>query len=154
MATLYEINEAILSCIDLESGEIIDESALEALQMQRDEKLENVGLWIKNLAAESSALASEIKTLTDRKRHKENKTESLIGYLGSALRGERFETPRISVSWRKSEVVNICEDAILPGEYLVPVDPRPDKTLLKQALKEGAKIVGVELISKQNIQIK
>ena len=61
MSSLYEINEAILSCIDLESGEIIDEAALEALQMQRDEKIENVGLWIKNLVAESSALAAEIK---------------------------------------------------------------------------------------------
>jgi vacuolar-type H+-ATPase subunit I/STV1 len=154
MASLYEINEAILSCIDLESGEIIDEAALEALQMQRDEKLENVGLWIKNLAAESSAMAAEIKALTDRKRAKENKTESLMEYLRSALHGERFDTPRISVSWRKSEVVNIEDGAILPDEYLVPVAPRADKTLLKKALKEGAEICGVELISKQNIQIK
>ena len=154
MATLYEINEAILSCIDPESGEIIDENALESLQMQRDEKLENVGLWIKNLAAESSALASEIKALTERKRIKENKTESLMTYLASALRGEKFETPRISVSWRKSESVNIADGAMLPDEYLVPAEPRPDKTLLKKALKEGAEICGVELISKNNIQIK
>ena len=154
MASLYEINEAILSCIDLESGEILDDEALEALQMERKEKLENVGLWIKNLAAESTALAAEIKTLTERKRAKENKTESLIGYLTSALQGERFETPKLSVSWRKSESVNIEEGAILPDEYLVPVEPRADKTLLKKALKDGAVICGVELISKQNIQIK
>lgn len=154
MATLYEINEAILSCIDLESGEIIDESALEALQMLRDEKLENVGLWIKNLVAESSALAAEIKTLMERKRYKENKTESLMAYLASALHGERFETSRVVVSWRKSESVNIAEGAVLPEEYLVPVEPRPDKTLLKKDLKEGVEINGVELISKQNIQIK
>ena len=154
MASLYEINEAILSCIDLESGEIIDEQALEALQMQRDEKIENVGLWIKNLVAESSALAAEIKSLTERKRAKENKTESLMEYLRSALHGERFETPRISVSWRKSESVSIAEGAVLPEEYLVPVEPRPDKTLLKKDLKEGVEICGVELISKNNIQIK
>ena len=154
MASLYEINEAILSCIDLESGEILDDEALEALQMERKEKLENVGLWIKNLAAESTALAAEIKTLTERKRAKENKTESLIGYLTSALQGERFETPRISVSWRKSESVNIAEGAVLPAEYLVPAEPRPDKTLLKKAIKDGIEIAGVELISKNNIQIK
>lgn len=154
MASLYEINEAILSCIDLESGEILDDEAIEALQMERKEKLENVGLWIKNLAAESTALAAEIKTLTERKRAKENKTESLIGYLTSALQGERFETSKLSVSWRKSESVNIEEGAILPDEYLVPVEPRADKTLLKKALKDGAVICGVELISKQNIQIK
>ena len=154
MATLYEINEAILSCIDMESGEILDEKALAALEMQRDEKLENVGLWIKNLAAESTALAAEIRTLTERKRIKENKAESLMNYLGAALQGARFETPRISVSWRKSESVFIAEGAALPEEYLVPAEPRPDKTLLKKAIKDGIEIAGVELISKNNIQIK
>jgi hypothetical protein len=154
MATLYEINEAILSCIDLESGEILDEEALEALQIKREEKLENVGLWIKNLASETSALAAEIKTLTERKRVKENKVESLMGYLGSALHGERFETPRILVSWRKSESVNIADGAALPEEYLVCAEPRADKTLMKKDLKAGVLIPGAELVTKNNIQIK
>lgn len=152
--TLYEINEAIMACIDFETGEVVDEIALEELQMQRDEKLENVGLWIKNLEAETKMISDEIDSLSARKMSKKTKVESLKNYLASALEGQKFETPKLSVSWRKSESVNIYEGAILPDEYLVPVDPRPDKTLLKKALKDGAEICGVELISKNNIQIK
>lgn len=151
---LYEINEAIMNCIDLESGEILDETALEKLQMEKSEKFENVGLWIKNLEADIKMIGEEIDNLNARKTAKKNKAESLKSFLSFALNGEKFETPKLSVSWRKSESVNIAEDATLPGEYLVPVEPRPDKTLLKKVLKDGAKIAGVELITKQNIQIK
>ena len=46
---LYEIDEAILSCIDTDTGEILDADKLNALQIEREEKLENVALWIKKL---------------------------------------------------------------------------------------------------------
>jgi len=151
---IYEIDAAIMNCIDLETGEVIDEMALESLQIDRDTKIENVGLWVKNLSAEATALDTEIKALTERKKAKDSKVESLKNYIAFALNGEKFETPRLSVSWRKSESITIYEDAVIPDEYLVPVEPRPDKTLLKKALKDGAEICGVELISKNNIQIK
>lgn len=152
--SIYEINEAIMACIDFETGEVIDEAALEELQMERDTKLENVGLWVKNLTAEVAALDAEIKALSDRKKAKDNKIDSLKNYLSAALDGERFETPKLVVSWRKSESIVIDETAELPCEYLVPVEPRPDKTALKKAIKDGAEICGVELVSKNNIQIK
>ena len=46
---LYEIDEQILNCIDAETGEIIDADMLNALQMERDAKIEGVALWIKDL---------------------------------------------------------------------------------------------------------
>ena len=46
--TLYEIDNAILECIDLETGEIIDTDKLDALQLERETKIENVALWIKD----------------------------------------------------------------------------------------------------------
>ena len=39
---LYEIDEAILNCIDTETGEIIDADQLDKLTMERDTKIENV----------------------------------------------------------------------------------------------------------------
>lgn len=36
--TLYEINNAILECVDMETGEIIDSDKLSELQMAFDEK--------------------------------------------------------------------------------------------------------------------
>ena len=44
--TIYEINEEILNCIDLETGEIIDIDKLNELQLEKDAKIENVACWI------------------------------------------------------------------------------------------------------------
>ena len=41
---LYEIDEAIMACIDAETGEIIDADKLDKLTMERDAKIENVDL--------------------------------------------------------------------------------------------------------------
>ena len=43
---LYEIDQAILNCIDLETGEIIDTEQLDKLTMEREAKLENIACWI------------------------------------------------------------------------------------------------------------
>lgn len=49
MATIYEINEQIMQCIDFETGEVIDADKLDALQLEKDKKIENIACWIKNL---------------------------------------------------------------------------------------------------------
>ena len=59
MATLYEIDTAIYSCIDQESGEVIDTAQLDSLLMERSKKLEGVALWIKNLESDAKAIKEE-----------------------------------------------------------------------------------------------
>ena len=53
--TLYEIQDNIRQAIEQgfneETGEIFDASDLEALQIQRDEKIESIALYIKDLTA-------------------------------------------------------------------------------------------------------
>ena len=58
MANLYEINKAILECLDPETGEIIDDRISELL-MEKEQKLENIALWIKNLQADVQMFKSE-----------------------------------------------------------------------------------------------
>ena len=58
MANLYEINNQILACVDLDTGEIIDMDKLQELQMEFDQKVEGVACWIKNLLSEAKALNS------------------------------------------------------------------------------------------------
>ena len=91
---LYEINEEIMQCVDFETGEVIDEGKLNDLQMLREEKIENIGLWIKDLKAEAKAIAEEVKALNARKKAAENKAESLKQYLAMVLDGEKFKTAR------------------------------------------------------------
>lgn len=49
MSTLYEINSAILDCVDLETGEIIDIDRLQALQIEKTQSLKISRCGIKTL---------------------------------------------------------------------------------------------------------
>lgn len=60
---LYEIDSAILDCVDAETGEIFDMDKFEELSLTRDAKVENICLWIKNLKAEAEALKAEKRCL-------------------------------------------------------------------------------------------
>ena len=53
--TLYEIDKDIQVLIN-EDGEIEDIERFDALAMERNKKIENVGCWVKNLDAEAAAI--------------------------------------------------------------------------------------------------
>lgn len=152
---IFQIDDAILSCVDADTGEVIDEMMLDQLRMERDQKIENVALWIKELRAEADAIKAEVKNLNDRKIVAENKAESLKRYLEYALGGEKFKTCRVSVSYRKSESVQIDDLEALDKRFLKYKDPEPDKTAIKKAIKDGELIVdGARLVVNTNMIIK
>lgn len=154
MANLYQINEQILGCVDMETGEIIDMDKLQELQMEFDQKVEGIACWIKNLLSEAKALKEEKENLAERQKACENKAASLKEYLQSALGGQKFKTPKVSISYRKSEQVQVDDISKLGNEYLKFKEPEADKTKIKQDLKAGVQLAGVQLVEKQNIQIK
>ena len=151
---LYEIDNEILNCVDMETGEIVDLDKLNSLQMERDQKVENIGCWIKNLLADAKALKEEKDNLVKRQKAAENKAESLKRFLSSYLNGEKFKTTRVAISYRSNSSVDIAEGAVVPEEYLRYSEPTPDKIGLKAALKAGDKFPGITLVTSQNIQIK
>ena len=152
--TLYDIDQEIMSCVDMETGEVIDTEKLDYLQMERDKKLENIGLWIKDLKAEADAIKAEIQNLQNRKKASDNKAESLKNYLEYALNGQKFKTARLSVSYRKSESVNVTDLNAIDPDYLTWPDPVPMKAEIKKALKDGKEIHGVELVTKTSVQVR
>lgn len=154
MATLYEINEEILNCVDTETGEIIDPEKLSQLQMDFDDKVEGIALWIKDLLSDAAAIKAEKDKLNERQKVCENKAKNLKEYLSGFLAGQKFKTPRVAIAYRKSESVNVSDIWKIPDDYLKYKDPEPDKTKIKSALKAGVSIPGVELIENRNIQIK
>ena len=152
--TIYEIDQAIMQCVDFETGEIIDTEQLDKLQMERDTKLENVACWIKDLKAEAEALKNEKQALAERQKVAENKAESLKKWLAYALQGEKFKTPKCAISFRKSEAVEVTDEGLNNlmkehDELLTYKAPEPNKTAIKQALKDGLNVEGVQLV--QNI---
>lgn len=151
---LYEIDNAIMDCVDMETGEIIDIERLSALQMERDQKIEGIGCWIKDLLSDAKALKEEKDNLAARQKSAENKAASLKAYLSSYLDGEKFKTAKVAISYRKSDSVDISEGAVIPEKYLKYSDPTPDKIGLKAALKAGEKFPGISIVTSSNIQIK
>ena len=157
--TIYEIDQAIMECVDLETGEIIDTEQLDKLQMERDTKLENVACWIKDLKAEAEALKNEKQALAERQKVAENKAESLKKWLAYALQGEKFKTTKCAISFRKREAVEVTDEGLNNlmkehDELLTYKAPEPNKTAIKQALKDGLNVDGVQLVQNVSTIIK
>ena len=158
--TIYEIDNEIMSCIDMETGEVIDTDKLNDLQMERDAKIENVALWIKELKAEAEAIRNEKQALADRQRVAENKVESLKNWLAYVLNGEKFKTAKCSISYRNSESVEVTEEGLeaLMREHedlLTYKTPEPNKKANKDAIKnDGLTVAGVQLEQKTRTIIK
>ena len=152
--TLYEINQQIMDCIDAETGEIIDAEKLGALQMERDDKIENVALWIKDLKAEIDALKAEKQAFADRQKSAERKLESLNKWLTEALAGEKFKTTKVAVSFRKTNSVQINNIFDIDDSFLRYKDPEPDKKAIKEAIEAGQSVKGAQLVENTSISVK
>ena len=156
---LYEIDNAILECIDMETGEVIDTEGLDALQMERDAKIENVVLWIKDLKAEAEAIKAEKLALAERQKVAENKVESLKKWVAYALGGQKFSTAKCSVSFRNTESVEVTEEGLENlmndhDELLTYKAPEPNKKAIKDAIKDGLNVDGVQLVQNTSVIIK
>lgn len=154
---LYEIINEIENFefeIDEETGEILNYDALDQLEYDRQTKIENIGLWIKNLRAEADAVKAEKKNLADRESKLTKKADNLESYLAMNLDGEEFSTPRLAIGWRKSESTEILDIDKIPAKYLkTKTEISADKTAIKKAIKAGEKIEGATIVEKNNIQV-
>ena len=150
--TLYEIDEAIMNCLN-EDGEVVDPVKMGELQMERADKIENVACWIKNLVAEADMIEIERKKLDERKHAAMKKAESLKGWLNYALEGQKFSTGKVAVSYRKSQAVVIPDPEKVPASYY-KAKYEIDKATIKEALKNGEIVPGAVLEERNNIQIK
>lgn len=151
---LYEIDEAILSCIDTDTGEILDADKLNALQIEREKKVENVALWIKNLKSDAEALKAEKQAFADRQKAAENKAESLKKWLTEALAGKKFKTTRVAVSFRKTKNVQVEDIWKLDDSFVKYAEPTPDKAAIKKAIEAGQEVAGATLVENVSISVK
>ena len=159
--TLYEINDEIRAAadaayiVDEETGEIIEKDQyIDELNVMKEEKVENIALYIKNLIAEAAAIKAEKDALAKRQKAAENKADYLKRYLNGCLSGEKFSTPRVSLSYRKTTSVSIPDVYIVPDDYLRKVEPSPDKTAIKAAIKSGQVFAWAKLVEAQSLIIK
>ena len=161
MATLYELNSELQHVldggliVDEETGEVLfDSSNLEKLQAEYEAKLEACGLYIKNLESDAKEIRAEEIKLAARRHVLENKAKRLRAYVLVHIGdGEKLQTPRLAMSARYSESLQIDDDAELADEWC-RIKREPNKTAIKEALKSGAEITGAAIVRNRSLALK
>jgi hypothetical protein len=163
---LYEINlelENLLDQVQDNGGEISAEliQSLDALELQRSNKIANVCLFYKNLQSFQTAVSDEIKNLTQKKKVIDSKIEFLKEYVLRNLReGEKINESNFSISWRKSDAIEVSpfiDLNLLAKQYpdLVTHKIEVQKTKVKDFIKSTGVIPeGIEYKERNNIIIK
>ena len=157
--TLYEIDQNIMALID-EDGMITDTEAFDALQMSRTEKMEGIACWIKNLKSDAAAIKAEEDVLAERRRTIENKIKSLSEFLSNTLAGQKFSTPRVSVSYRTSKALEIADNDIFVAwasmfnPSLLRIKRDPDKKAITDAINGGMDVPGAQIVERKSMQVK
>ena len=164
MATLYEIAGRLRNVIergydfDPDTGEILfDASDLDALEMDLRDKVEGTALYIKEQEALAKAIKGEEDVLRARRDAIARKVERLKGYLLRNMPGldGGLETPRVQVRTRRSTVVGVEDERLVPDEYMTTrVTSSVDMRAVRLAIKSGMSIPGCSLYERESVVIK
>jgi hypothetical protein len=159
---LYWVDNAIYKLydefVDPETGELTDPDAFAEryaeLEISREEIIENTLLLYKNCVSDAEAIAAEIKTLKARQAALEKRADRLKADASDALNGEKFQTAKVAVSWRKSTAAEV-DESLCPEEYITTkVTTAPDKKAITAALKAGQEIPGCKLVERVNMSVR
>lgn len=179
MSNLYEIDYQLRVLEDYmcdpDTGELLDEDSFNAkfdeIQMALNEKIENSMCFYKNLQADVEAFKTEEKNIAQRRKVKENLAERIKNRIDNYIRMKytnedgvvdtdglnkfKMETPRMKLSYRKSDSVDVYDIDSLPKEYIKEkVEVSADKATLKKDIKSGKKINGAKIITNLDMKVK
>lgn len=153
----------------VESGEIPEEAiadTLEAIEGNFDDKVDSIACIIKSLLAEAKEIKSERDSLDGRMKQKQKTADRLTKSLKDQMLFSgrtKVETRRNVVRIRKnppSVVIDNEQDFISFAQeneldsLLNYSQPKPNKTAIKDILKDGAHLPGVRLVEGKRLDIK
>lgn len=163
---LYELSNDYLALMNaIENDELPEEAVadtLESIVVGIEDKADNIACVLKNLSADIAAIKAEEERLAERRKSKERLHERIKQYLSDTLllTGiDKVETARNKITFLKSEAVETDKDFLewalkYRDDLITYGKPSANKTKIKEAIKNGQEIVGAQIVSKQNIQIK
>lgn len=158
---IYEIDQRISALVDDETGEILDFDEFAKLQMERDQKIENIALWVKNLEYQADAICTEEIILSERRKNCERKAERLKSYLLDILGTSKFESARCAVRVYQSKALRI-DDPDRLAEWLdgsghsdcVKTETKIDKRMIANLIKSGETVPGTEFETRYSVGVK
>lgn len=159
---LYEIDNDIAKvfeqAVDPDTGEIIDEEALDKLDkldIERSTKIDSVAEYYDYLLSMASQAEAKKKADDECQKYWEKRADGVKKYLTKALNGEKFKSATHSVSFRHTKAVDVPDPKELPESYQrIKTTVEADKAQIKKALELGFEIKGAKLVENVNTIIK
>jgi hypothetical protein len=140
---------------ELEAALLAEEGNKKALAAKAD-----ATCWvIEHLRGQAAYRQQQAKRLTELSRSDADRADALEDSLVLVLTrlqpaATRFSFPNHELTSRKSQAVEIDDEDALPSEWLtIKTTSQPDKAAIKEALKAGQQIPGVELVSRRSWRI-
>ena len=101
---------------------------------------------------------NEIKRLEAMKKSRGKTVDRLKESVSKAMQLyeiDKIETPTLKISFRKSESIEVEEESLIDEKFMtVKTTKTPNKTAIKEAIKNGEIVLGVTLKQNQNIQFR
>lgn len=169
--TLYELTEEFLRLQqwleeeDTEEDQALNDT-LEMISQDFEQKADGYGMVIRNLKADSAAikaqediLLEEVKRLRAKRTGIDDNTERLENALLKALvlTGKKnLKTEKFTYGTRKSSSVVIDAKSMfdIPDDYLRYKDPEPDKTAIKDYLKDHPECEWAHMETKVSLSLR
>jgi hypothetical protein len=154
---LYELAEAVRRIEDLCDTPEEMSLYLDSVKMELKTKAENIIKFRQYLTTRAEAIGLEIKRLSDLQKSVLKRADNLEGYISHTMINngiDKIETDIATISFRKSEAVDILDESMIPEEYkIIKTTKSVDKTEIKKAIKSGLYVTGAELVVRKNLQI-
>lgn len=155
---LYELSLAFQEVQNMDLDPEVMKDTLDSIEDAIENKAENIAKLIRNLESDVSAYKEEEDRLKTKRQSTENKVKWLKTYLedNMKLTGKtKFKSGMFNFSIQKNPAsVNITDEKIIPGEFLIPQQPKVDKNSLKEILKRGIEVPGAELKQTEGLRIR
>lgn len=155
---LYELSLSFQEVQNMDLDPEVMKDTLDSIEDAIENKAENIAKLIRNLESDVSAYKEEEDRLKTKRQATENKVKWLKTYLEDNMKmtgKTKFKSGMFNFSIQKNPAsVNITDEKIIPGEFLIPQPPKVDKTSLKEILKRGIEVPGAELKQTEGLRIR
>ena len=156
--SLYTLSKEMNELISLWYDEDTTHELLEWYVIVWADQLDDVVKAIKTLEANILWYKNEEERLAKSRKSMESKAawlKRLVDLYMKSSKQDKAETSIAKLSYRRSEQVNIINELEIPKEYMrTNTTVEPDKTLIKEALKNNQHIAWAIIEEKFNLQIK
>ena len=134
---------------------------LDALGGDLEVKSTNVAKFVLGLEMEARMIEDAAEEMKARAQRRKKRAESIRAYLLLCLQSagvSKIECPEFTISVRRNpEAVEIEDPQSIPAEFMVqpePPLPRPDKALIKAAIKSGRHVPGAWIRQGERLEVR